>query len=298
MSWPRQLVAVAPGKLNLGLEVIGRRPDGYHEVVTVLQAISLYDDFVWTDTGRAFEYAGPPGVPLADDLVWRALQGAADRATWTGRLTVRKRIPLAAGLGGGSSDAALALRLAHPDAPAADLERLARPIGADVAFFVAAGTALATGVGATLTPLSTPQLWFVIVAPALVIANKTRTLYQGLIASDLTDGAHVRRFADGLRAGRVGPLPPNAFERQLMQVPEVGYARAALARAGATQVAVTGAGPAVYACTASYAQAARIAARLPRDAGTITLARSIAPREDDPPARAIAQTLRGAAPRA
>src|SRR5262245_25790360 len=105
-----QLHTLAPAKLNLGLEVVGRRRDGLHDLITILQAVSIFDRLTWTATGRPFEYAGPPGLAREDDLTWRAFQSAADIADWTGRLTLTKGIPVAAGLGGGSSDAALALR--------------------------------------------------------------------------------------------------------------------------------------------------------------------------------------------
>ena len=95
----RRLDALAPAKVNLGLEVVGGRPDGYHEVVTLMQAVSLYDEFIWTETGQAFEYIPPDGVPREADLVWSVLQRAEDHTEWTGRLQVVTK--LLDGWGGG-----------------------------------------------------------------------------------------------------------------------------------------------------------------------------------------------------
>lgn len=293
----RRLEALAPAKVNLGLEVVGRRSDGYHEVVTLMQAISLYDRFVWTETGRALEYIPPNGVPRDADLVWRVLQGAEDLAAWIGRLQVVKGIPMAAGLGGGSSDAALALRLAHPAANDAELSQLGAAIGADVPFFIRGGTALATGTGTHLSPVATPACWFVLVTPEVDIPDKTRTLYSGLKPDDFSAGANVRdimrAFADG--SGLPARLP-NAFTRQLLGYPVIRYAYDKLGQAGASLVSVSGAGPTVYAVTGGHEDAARIADRLGRftpEVGLINAVEAVNATTALPAVEAIAAALRG-----
>ena len=291
------LEARAPAKVNLGLEVVGRRPDGYHEVVTLMQAVSLYDRFVWTETGQPFEYIPPEGVPRDADLVWIVLQHAEDLATWTGRLQVVKGIPTAAGLGGGSSDAALALRLAYPAANDDALSQIGATLGADVPFFVRGGTALATGTGTHLSPVTTPECWFVLVTPEIDIPDKTRTLYSGLVPDDFSDGANVRdimrAFLD--RSGLPATLP-NAFTRQLLGYPVIRYAYDRLGQAGASLVSVSGAGPTVYAVTGGHDDAARIADRLGRltpGVGAINVVGSVDATNAHPAVEAIADALRG-----
>ncbi|MDQ3549761.1 MAG: 4-(cytidine 5'-diphospho)-2-C-methyl-D-erythritol kinase [Chloroflexota bacterium] len=292
----RRLYAVIPAKVNLGLEVVRRREDSYHDLVTLFQAVSLFDLFVWTETGAPFEYVGPVGVAPDVDFVWRVLTAAPDIAGWTGRLRVVKRIPMAAGLGGGSADAALALRLVLPDADDAELSRRGAAIGADVPFFVRGGTALATGTGTDLVPIQTPFLWLVLVTPHVDIPEKTRALYSGLEPVDFSDGANVRDITTTLASGMGLPgNVPNAFSRQLLGYPVIRYAYDRLGQAGASLVSVSGAGPTLYALTASYHEAARIAARMieldPR-AGAVHVVRTVAARSANPSVEAIAAALR------
>jgi 4-diphosphocytidyl-2-C-methyl-D-erythritol kinase len=296
MARPRILRAWIPAKVNLGLEVVGRRSDGYHEVVTLLQSVSLYDLFEWTETGQAFEYVGPPGVAAEADLVVRALALARGRARWTGRLRVVKRIPMAAGLGGGSADAALALRLALPDADAAELHARAAELGADVPFFLRGGTALATGSGTELSWQPAPAFWLVLVTPPPAIPDKTRTLYRGLTRADFSDGSRVREVAARMGDGEAPMALPNVFGRQLLEYPDIRYAYDRLQRGGGGIVSVSGAGPTIYALTTTYASVAAVAARLPRGAGRVAVARSVGNDERDELARLqrrLAAALRG-----
>jgi 4-diphosphocytidyl-2-C-methyl-D-erythritol kinase len=293
----RTLKALTPAKVNLGLEIVGRRADGYHDVVTLMQAVSLYDWFVWTETGQPFEYVPPEGVPRDADLVWSVLQGAEDLTAWTGRLQFVKGIPMAAGLGGGSSDAALALRLAHPAANDAALSQLGATLGADVPFFVRGGTALATGTGTQLSPVATPECWFVLVTPEIDIPDKTRTLYSGLTPDDFSEGANVRDimrvFADG--SGLPAKLP-NAFTRQLLGYPVIRYAYDRLRQAGASLVSASGAGPTVYAVTSGHDDAVQVADRLGRfmpEVGAINVVEAVNATTAHPAVDAIAAALRG-----
>lgn len=297
MSWPDRVRVATPAKVNLGLEVIARRPDGYHEIVSVLQSVSLFDLFEWTATRRPFNYLGFDDIAPEQDLVARALAHARDAEQWTGTLSARKGIPAAAGLGGGSSDAALALRISLPNATGEELLDRAARLGSDVSFFLSSGTALASGTGSTLAPLATPRLWFVLVTPPLAIAGKTQALYRGLDARDFTDGAVVRGIADRLGRGTgPGDIIPNAFTNRLMSFPVVRYAYDRLLLAGSSVVSISGAGPTVYAVLESYHDASRVAARLPLDVGAIRIARTIAAR-DQPSVSAMALAMRGPAER-
>jgi 4-diphosphocytidyl-2-C-methyl-D-erythritol kinase len=289
----RVLVAVAPAKLNLGLEILHRRDDGYHQLATVLQAISLYDTMEWTPSGGDFTYVGPQGIARDADIALRALRAAPDFASWTGVLRLQKRIPSAAGLGGGSSDAALALRLALPEASEAELRAAAASIGADVPFFVRGGAALATGTGVELSVLSPIAAWVVVVTPPLALTDKTRALYGGLTPSDFSSGAAVATIATTMQRREAvdGPLV-NAFERQLYAQPVVRYAHSSLLHAGAPFVALSGAGPSLFTLLRTYSDTMRVAEHLPDDVGVVTLARTL---EESSPlaARQIAQALRG-----
>jgi 4-diphosphocytidyl-2-C-methyl-D-erythritol kinase len=257
------LVALAPAKINVGLEVIRRRDDDYHEVVTVMQAISLFDRFIWSPTCDSFSYSSPESIDSGDDLVRRALDRTSLIPRLRGRLKLEKSIPMAAGLGGGSSDAALALTIAYPDAETKTLHRLAEELGSDVPFFLTGGTALASETGTKLHPLPDQHAWFVVVTPAIRIADKTRTFFQSLNAEDFSDGQRVLGIAARLQAGQsIESSPPNAFTRLLMAFPEVSSAWFALEHAGAPWISISGAGPSVYTLVQTYAEARAVHSRL------------------------------------
>ncbi len=157
--WP------APAKLNLFLHVVGRRPDGYHELQTCFQFVDLCDDIhidVRSD-GQIRRLRGATGVSCDDDLCVRAARAlqAASGCALGATIDVVKRIPMGAGLGGGSSDAATCLvalnRLWGLNLPAARLAELGLTLGADVPVFVHGRAAWAEGVGERLTPLFPPQ---------------------------------------------------------------------------------------------------------------------------------------------
>ncbi|MBU8870435.1 MAG: 4-(cytidine 5'-diphospho)-2-C-methyl-D-erythritol kinase [Gemmatimonadales bacterium] len=164
----RSVIARAPAKVNLHLEILRQRHDGYHEVETILQAVSLFDEVKVT---LAEQYVGgksdievsvrPKEVVPADEtnLCWQAAAHFCREMGLSGRLLIEleKNIPVAAGLGGGSSDAAAVLmscdRLFGTNLDSAELERLGTPLGADVPFFINGGTALGRGIGTLLMPL-------------------------------------------------------------------------------------------------------------------------------------------------
>lgn len=284
--------ALAPAKVNIGLEVVGRRDDGYHEVVTILQTVSIFDRFSWRSTGEPLFYRSPQGIHVDTDLVRRALASSGPRFP-SGVLRLEKNIPVSAGLGGGSSNAALALRLAHPDSGDDELEDLAAKLGSDVPFFVRGGTALATGTGTTLTPITAPSAWCVIVSPHFAIPSKTQTLYRSLNPNDFTAGQKVREHAVNLERGFLpASAPPNAFERALRGYDAVSRAFAALDEAGAPWVSVSGAGPSVFTMVLDYALAASIAEQVSPANGQIFVARTVPANAHTASIRTMAASIR------
>ena len=272
----------APAKLNLGLEVIGRRPDGYHDLVTIMQSVSLADRLVLAETPGSdvtLSVTGP--APAGEEnLAVAAVRALRDRAgvNHGAAVHLEKAIPVAAGLGGASSDAAAALVAASClwslALPGADLADTAAGLGSDVPFFLHAGTALVTGRGERIRPLPPlGEVWFVIVTPRLAapLPRKTATLYGALTPADRSTGERVREQARRIAAGL--PLDPalleNAFARPLYGLrPELRRVPLEMREAGAPFVALSGAGPSHYTAFADAAAADAYARELrPRVAG-------------------------------
>jgi 4-diphosphocytidyl-2-C-methyl-D-erythritol kinase len=183
------LILPAYAKLNLTLDVTGRRPDGYHEIDSVMQTISLHD-LIWIEPTecRVFDVVGP--MIAGENLVLKAareLEGHVSRAL---PFTIRlfKRLPMGAGLGGGSADAAAFLKAANLlydlKLKLAELVQIATAVGQDVPFLLSGGTARATGLGSTVAPLpAVPSSWrFLVVCPPLEIP--TRAVYQAVDGSE------------------------------------------------------------------------------------------------------------------
>jgi 4-diphosphocytidyl-2-C-methyl-D-erythritol kinase len=238
--------AAAPAKLNLALVVGPRRDDGKHEVATVLQRIDLGDRIALAPAPE-LAIAGFAGDTLVRAALTRLAEAAGVEPRW--RATITKRIPVAAGLGGGSSDAATALRLANgtldSPLPAADLHDLAAALGADVPFFLADGPQLGRGDGSQVEPLELPQdFWIVLVVPDGIAKASTAIVYERFDERDGAQGwdARLHALEQALAATRrprdLAALPPN----DLASSPLAEQ----LSRLGAFRADVSGAGPAVY----------------------------------------------------
>ena len=251
--------AVAPAKLNLALVVGPLRQDGKHEVVTLMDRLALADTV-------AVRSAGSTRVWGFDDdmLVTAALDGLSGLVGGGQHFEARieKRIPVAAGLGGGSSDAATALLLGNAllDVPfsAETLLELAASLGADVPFFLTDGPQLGTGNGTTLRPVTLPRDYAVLLAlPEGVTKSGTSVVYGAFDERRGEDGYKPRRAAllsalEDLNApADFARLPPNDLASSPLA--------AELTAAGALRADVTGAGPVVYGVFASEADAAAAA---------------------------------------
>ena len=237
---------LAHAKINLALVVGPLRGDGKHEVVTVLQRLELHDD-IELEPATSLDVIG-----FADDtLVAAALRAVADAAevspAWSAR--IEKRIPVAAGLGGGSSDAATALLLANAELaeplPADALHALAAGIGADVPFFLRDGTQLATGDGTELRAIPLPLDYQVLlVLPRETAKESTRAVYERF------DERHGERGFDHRCDALLAALAEAREPRDLSLLPRNDLASSPLSERleglGAFRTDVSGAGPTVY----------------------------------------------------
>lgn len=254
---------IAPAKINLALEVLRRRPDGFHEIDTVMTTIDLADRVTLTarpegaglEVSLTGEYAS--GIDPEGDLSRLAAIRMAEAAGRTPdvAITVEKRIPSPGGLGGGSSDAGAVVRglnaLWGLDWPIARLDAVGATIGSDVPFFVHGGTARCTGRGERVEELRdvTPLRLLVLVPPVPGGENKTARRYAGLHHHDFSDGGRSKRLA--ARIARKAPPPTNdlvnAFEAVIERTePELVAHFARYAQAGAMRLHLCGAGPSVF----------------------------------------------------
>ncbi len=278
---PTAVRLIAPAKINLALEVLHKRPDGYHEIDTVMTTLDLADrvTIAQRPAGAGLEVvlSGPyaAGIDAEDDLAGRAARLLAEEAGRTPdlRIEIEKRIPSPAGLGGGSSDAAAVLRglnaLWSLDLEADALADIAARIGSDVAFFTVGGTARCTGRGDRVEVLRDmrPLRMLILVPPVPAGEAKTARRYGALTPQDFTHGHVAQRLAH--RIARNAPPPTNdlvnTFERVIERTqPELVAHYAAYSAVGAPRLHLCGAGPAVFMLVT---EGAKIAV-LRRDFGT------------------------------
>ena len=262
----------AYAKLNLTFEVLGRRSDGFHQITTIMQTIGLADvlRIEWDSRLRVeCEY---PELAGEQNLVWRAAVelAKAGKVEPEARITIEKHIPVAMGLGGGSSDAAAALlglnRLWDLGLSLEELASIAAGLGSDVSFFLWGGTALAQGRGEQITSLPPlPPLAVTLVFPDLLIPNKTATMYSRLTLSQFSDGGVTRQMIQILTAGQfvresVSGLVFNAFsDVAAWSYPQLMEFRRKVADQGGPAMHLCGAGPALFTLPSSEEEHQRIA---------------------------------------
>jgi 4-diphosphocytidyl-2-C-methyl-D-erythritol kinase len=256
--WP------APAKLNLFLHILGRRPDGYHELQTCFQFVDLCDEITIRPRadGQIVRVLGPTGVAAEADLVVRAARAlqAATGCALGAEISVVKRIPMGAGLGGGSSDAATTLvalnALWRLGLSVDALAELGLKLGADVPVFVRGRAAWGEGVGERLTPLrgpeAPPELNYLILKPNVAIS--TQAVFQD---PELTRNTPPITIAGFLSTGGRNDCEPVVRRRY----PEVGEALDWLARFGSARL--TGTGACVFVACASPALKAEVLREVP-----------------------------------
>jgi 4-diphosphocytidyl-2-C-methyl-D-erythritol kinase len=273
----------APAKVNLFLRVLGRRRDGYHLLDTLMVPVSLYDDIeIRRLPAKPQESANPritiacdnPAVPPGEEnLAYRAAQlllKRFDRRTNV-HIYIRKRIPLGAGLGGGSTDAAATLRglnrLFKLNLSAARLERLALRLGADVPFFIRARPARAHGIGERLRPVrGLVHFWLVILYPGFPVA--TGSVYKKLPKklTKATPGNSIATFLK--RFDRLPDLLVNDLENvTLERYPKIRLLKEKLLREGAAGGLMSGSGSSVFGVFGSKGLAQRAFDRLRNEEG-------------------------------
>jgi len=276
---------LCPAKVNLYLRVVGRRPDGYHELVTVMQPLTLADALSVTLGGEGIRLeCDAPELPCGpENLVWRA---AALFQEETGQnqgvfLSLAKRIPVAAGLGGGSSDAAstlLALNdLAGGPLPQSRLHHLASLLGADVPFFLNREPAVGRGIGTQLSPVTLLPYWYLLANPGVPLS--TRWVYENLDLGGLADAPVTDNW---------NPEHPETWVRNdlgavaLTRFPELTAILDGLKAAGAWTQGISGSGPTLFGLFVSKEAAQQAGLRLRRSfKGWLAVARGLAAPEPE-----------------
>jgi len=273
----------APAKINLTLEVLGKREDGFHDITSVMQTIDLCDSLIINespeiildiDTASLPEWDGirNPDVSfnIENNLVFRAAELLRQKTGYRGgaKIELKKQIPSAAGLGGGSSDAAATLkglnRLWSLGLKAGELSAIGEELGSDIPFFIYGGTALVEGRGEKITLLiSLLELWVVLLVPIIEIPQKTKTLYSQVRKEQYTQGDITGNMVRSVDSNLDKIDCWNVFTGIYPALfPESGRYFQQFKDAGAPFVEVCGSGPALFTLTSDYNDAVKVAGRL------------------------------------
>src|SRR5579885_2195853 len=277
-------------KINLTLDVLGKRADGYHELATVMQTVDLYDTLclTMTDDKSVRVTCSRPELNNDNNLALQAAQAVRQRLALTQGLTIElhKRIPIAAGLGGGSSNAATVLLALQAwwqlPLSTMDMLTIAASLGSDVPFFLSGGLALCEGRGERVTPLAAhwpaSMRWLLLVKPSISVS--TAAVFRSLAVHDYSDGARSRAACRALQA--MDELDPNdlhnSLERGVLEeYPAVARARSDLLAAGAPLVRLSGSGPTLFAPCSELMQAVQIHRAMQGRGYLVYLSRAIYP---------------------
>jgi 4-diphosphocytidyl-2-C-methyl-D-erythritol kinase len=267
------LMIEAPAKINLTLEVLGKRKDGYHEIRSVIQTLSFCDSLQITP-GKEVEFKGNiPEWSSERSLVIKAVE-SLKKATGSvkgAKIKIKKRIPLISGLGGDSSDAAAILRGLNQfwelNVPPNKLRDMAQNLGSDVSFFLTGGTALMEGRGETITSLPPiPHHWIILIIPDVSrIPGKTKRLYSMLQQTHFTDGKITDKLAADLKLkGEFNTsLLFNTFENVVFaRGEELTNYRDHLLKLGTPNIHLAGSGPTLFTILDGKPQAEDLVKRL------------------------------------
>jgi 4-diphosphocytidyl-2-C-methyl-D-erythritol kinase len=279
------LTLEALAKINLTLEVLGKRPDGYHEIRSVIQTISLCDILSFSASKDIEIHSMSPGWIAEQSIVPKAVSLVKKLTGYNGGVVIdiKKGIPLMAGLGGDSSDAAAVLRglneLWRLSLSQEKLLQLAPQLGSDVAFFINGGTALMEGRGDKVKQLPLfPHHYVVLVNPTVQhLAGKTATAYAKLQPSHYTDGSITEQLVVDLKENKFNPARLfNTFENiAFTRGAELTTYRSHVRKIGAPHVHLAGSGPALFVILKDRAQAEDLAMRLKNQGMEIYLTETI-----------------------
>ncbi|MBD5543218.1 MAG: 4-(cytidine 5'-diphospho)-2-C-methyl-D-erythritol kinase [Lachnospiraceae bacterium] len=253
-----ELKKKAYGKINLGLDVLGKRPDGYHEVKMIMQMVSVYDELT-------FRKIPEPGIRIAadkeelplneDNLIYKAAKQMLERLGSSQGIfvTLKKNIPIAAGMAGGSTDAAATLlglnELLEGNIPMEELLEMAVKIGADVPYCILQGTALSEGIGEVLTPLPVPPACSLLIGKPDINVS-TKYVYENLQLDTLKQHPDIdgmRRAIEEQDLEGITERMENVLETVTIQrYPVIGEIKEAMLKAGALNALMSGSGPTVF----------------------------------------------------
>lgn len=248
----------AYAKINIGLDVLRRREDGYHEVKMIMQTVDIYDELVIEkkrESGIELQ-TDNSGLPSGEDnLIWKAadLLFREKKVTEGVKITLTKRIPVAAGMAGGSADAAAALRgineLFGMGYSQQELQALGVRLGADIPYCLVGGTMLSEGIGEILTPLpAPPEAYLVIAKPDIDVS--TAFVYGNLHADSLTWHPDIDGMAEALRCGSMRGITDrmgNVLETvTVREYPVIDEIKTVLRERGAENALMSGSGPTVF----------------------------------------------------
>ena len=242
----------SPAKVNLRLEILKKREDGYHEIRTILQKISLHDTLHFSlkkEKGISIT-THHPDLPVGQsNLVYRAVQSILERSDYRNgiHIEIEKRIPLGAGLGGGSSNAATTLKalnqLLKMKLRKKELMEISLGIGADVPFFFLGSAAIGSGIGERLKKIKLPTFWYVLIYPNFEIS--TRWAYQNFILTKLKFHFNIHRFLKNQT--EFSSILWNDLEEVIaLKYPQIKVMKEILTSAGALGASMTGSGPTVF----------------------------------------------------
>lgn len=243
----------APAKINYLLDVIGKRPDGYHELRMIMQRINLCDDItlsVIRSPGISVTCNSPGAPDGPDNIAWKAARAILDRSKseYGVHISITKNIPVAAGLGGGSSDAAAVLsglnELLCLDLSIVELMDMGCRLGADVPFFILNTTALAEGIGEILTPLpDMPKCWILLVNPRIQVS--TAWVYQSLQLTSRKELNKLPKFFSSIE--QITSIMSNDLETVTIRAfPVIEAIKRQMTELGALGSMMSGSGPTVF----------------------------------------------------
>lgn len=253
-----QMQLRAMAKINLGLDVIRRREDGYHEVKMVMQSIRLFDRLIMTrkkEPGIELE-SNLRFLPLNEtNLAWKAADLMIKKCGIPQgvHIYLQKRIPVSAGMAGGSADAAAVLygmnRMFHLGYTEEELKAIGLTLGADVPYCLMRGTALAEGIGEKLTPIAPcPPCYILIVKPPVSVS--TKFVYENLHANTIKDHPNIDALIRGIESGNLDEMIPhmgNVLERvSIPEYPIIGEIKELVMKYGARVALMSGSGPTVF----------------------------------------------------